>query len=83
MKKNQQTTKRYAKITKSEIRRPATGNKKKSAGGKRRLRSAMGNKRNQQWEIRRLRSAIRNKKIAVENQEKDWQWEIKKEISSG
>ena len=42
---------------KSEIRRPATGNKKKSAGEKRRLRSAMG-----------------NKKIAVGNQEKDWQW---------
>ena len=66
LKKNQQTTKRYAKITKSEIRRPATGNKKKSAGGKRRLRSAIG-----------------NKKIAVENKEKDWRWEIKKKSAVG
>ena len=43
----------------------------------------MGNKRNQQREIRRLRSAIGNKKIAVENQEKDWQWEIKKKSAVG
>ena len=74
MKKKSTDNKKVCKNTQSEIRRPATGNKKKSAGEKRRLRSAVGNKKiavgNQekdwQWEIKK-KSAVGNKKTKISN----------------